>query len=139
MATTTVTDLSFEQDVLCRGAGPRRFLGGMVRSVPDDRAGARGAWKFDELGDRVTIVKPNIDENPAAPTNHGVRGILTMISFKNGQPAATKVGAEPKGASRLARGRLRPPPTFAGGCPREPACPAGTASCRGRSSAVSNG
>ena len=40
----------------------------------------------DELGDRVTIVKLNIDENPAAPTKYGVRGIPTMILFKNGSP-----------------------------------------------------
>jgi thioredoxin 1 len=49
-----------------------------------------------ELQERVTIVKLNIDENPEAPSKYGVRGIPTMILFKNGQPAATKVGAEPK-------------------------------------------
>ena len=38
----------------------------------------------DELGDRVTIVKLNIDENPEAPTKYGVRGIPTMILFKDG-------------------------------------------------------
>ena len=50
----------------------------------------------DELGDKVTIVKLNIDENPDAPGKYGVRGIPTMILFKNGAPAATKVGAAPK-------------------------------------------
>ena len=50
----------------------------------------------NELGDRVTIAKLNIDENPDAPSKYGVRGIPTMILFKNGEPAATKVGAEPK-------------------------------------------
>ena len=49
-----------------------------------------------ELGDRVTIAKLNIDDNPNAPAKYGVRGIPTMILFKNGAPAATKVGAEPK-------------------------------------------
>ena len=49
-----------------------------------------------ELGDQVTIVKLNIDENPEVPGKYGVRGIPTMILFKDGQPAATKVGAEPK-------------------------------------------
>ena len=50
-----------------------------------------------ELGDRVSIVKLNIDDNPEAPSRYGVRGIPTMILFKDGQPAATKIGAEPKG------------------------------------------
>ena len=67
----------------------------MVRPVPDDRA-RRSRRLSDELGDKVTIVKLNIDENPEAPGKYGVRGIPTMILFKNGAPAATKVGAEPK-------------------------------------------
>ena len=46
-----------------------------------------------ELDGAVTQV---IEENPDAPGKYGVRGIPTMILFKNGQPAATKVGAEPK-------------------------------------------
>ncbi len=50
----------------------------------------------DELGEKVTVVKLNIDENPDAPTRYGVRGIPTMILFKDGAPAATKVGAAPK-------------------------------------------
>jgi len=49
-----------------------------------------------ELGDKVTIAKLNIDDNPDAPARYGVRGIPTMILFKNGEPAATKVGAAPK-------------------------------------------
>ena len=51
----------------------------------------------DELGEQVTIAKINIDENPDAPGSYGVRGIPTMILFKGGVPAATKVGAAPKG------------------------------------------
>ena len=51
----------------------------------------------DELGEQVTIAKLNIDDNPDAPGRYGVRGIPTMILFKGGTPAATKVGAEPKG------------------------------------------
>lgn len=49
-----------------------------------------------EMGDKVTVAKVNIDENPEAPTKYGVRGIPTMILFKNGQPVATKVGSLPK-------------------------------------------
>jgi thioredoxin 1 len=52
----------------------------------------------NELGERVTVAKLNIDDNPDAPAKYGVRGIPTMILFKNGQPAATKVGAAPKSA-----------------------------------------
>jgi thioredoxin 1 len=51
-----------------------------------------------EMGDQVTVAKLNIDDNPDAPAKYGVRGIPTMILFKNGQPAATKVGAAPKSA-----------------------------------------
>ncbi len=50
------------------------------------------------MGDQVTGAKLDIDANPDAPTKYGVRGIPTMILFKNGQVAATKVGAMPKSA-----------------------------------------
>ena len=50
-----------------------------------------------EYGDRVTVAKLNIDENPATPSKYGVRGIPTLMLFKNGAVAATKVGAVPKG------------------------------------------
>ena len=49
-----------------------------------------------ELGDKVTIAKLNIDENPHVPTKYGVRGIPTMMLFKGGQMASMKVGAMPK-------------------------------------------
>jgi thioredoxin 1 len=52
----------------------------------------------EELADKVTIAKINIDENPDAPGQYGVRGIPTMILFKNGEVSATKVGAAPKSA-----------------------------------------
>jgi thioredoxin 1 len=95
MATKTVTDSSFGQDVLsapqpvlvdfwAEWCGPCRMIAPALEELSE------------ELGERVTIVKLNIDENPEAPSKYGVRGIPTMILFKNGQPAATKVGAEPK-------------------------------------------
>jgi len=95
MATKTVTDTSFGQDVLsadkpvlvdfwAEWCGPCRMIAPALEELSE------------ELGDRVTIAKLNIDENPDAPSKYGVRGIPTMILFKNGQPAATKVGAEPK-------------------------------------------
>ena len=95
MATKTVTDSSFQQDVLsadkpvlvdfwAEWCGPCRMIAPALEELSD------------ELGDQVTIAKLNIDENPEAPSKYGVRGIPTMILFKNGEPAATKVGAEPK-------------------------------------------
>ena len=95
MATKKVTDTTIGQEVLgaskpvlvdfwAEWCGPCRMI-----------APAREELSV-ELGDRVEIVKLNIDENPEAPTKYGVRGIPTMILFKDGQPAATKVGAEPK-------------------------------------------
>ena len=95
MATKTVTDASFGADVLsapkpvlvdfwAEWCGPCRMIAPSLEELSV------------ELGDRVDIVKLNIDENPVAPSKYGVRGIPTMILFKNGQPAATKVGAEPK-------------------------------------------
>ena len=95
MATASVTDSSFQADVLdsskpvlvdfwAEWCGPCRMIAPALEELST------------ELGDRVSIVKLNIDENPDAPTKYGVRGIPTMILFKNGEPAATKVGAEPK-------------------------------------------
>ena len=95
MATKSVTDTTFGEDVLgsdkpvlvdfwAEWCGPCRMIAPALEELSN------------ELGDRVTIVKLNIDENPEAPTKYGVRGIPTMILFKNGEPAATKVGAEPK-------------------------------------------
>ena len=51
----------------------------------------------DELGEQLEVIKVNIDENPLTPTRYGVRGIPTLMLFKNGEVAATKVGAAPKG------------------------------------------
>ncbi len=49
------------------------------------------------MGSKVKIVKINIDENPQTPSKYGVRGIPTLMMFKGGEVAATKVGAAPKG------------------------------------------
>jgi len=95
MAAKHVTDASFHADVIASGkpvlvdfwaewCGPCRQIGPALEELAA------------ELGDDVQIVKLNIDENPDAPTRYGVRGIPTMILFKNGTPAATKVGAAPK-------------------------------------------
>ena len=96
MATKTITDASFQNDVLsadkpvlvdfwAEWCGPCKMIGPSLEELSE------------ELGEQVTIAKLNIDENPDAPGRYGVRGIPTMILFKAGAPAATKVGAEPKG------------------------------------------
>ena len=50
-----------------------------------------------ELAGKLTVAKVDIDNNPMSPGNYAVRGIPTLILFKNGKPAATQVGALPKG------------------------------------------
>ena len=49
-----------------------------------------------EARGKVKLVKLNIDDHPDTPGKYGVRGIPTMILFKDGQPVETKVGAAPK-------------------------------------------
>jgi len=94
--TKTVTDQSFEADVLNAGkpvlvdfwaewCGPCK----MIAPALEEIAGA--------LGEQVDIVKLNIDENPDTPGKYGVRGIPTMLLFKDGQAVAQKVGAAPRG------------------------------------------
>lgn len=73
-------------DFWAEWCGPCKMIGPALEEIAD------------ELADKVTIAKINIDDNPDAPSQYGVRGIPTMILFKNGQPAATKVGAAPKSA-----------------------------------------
>ena len=50
----------------------------------------------DEMSDQIIIAKHNIDEQPNEPTKWGVRGIPTMLLFKDGELKSTKVGAIPK-------------------------------------------
>lgn len=49
-----------------------------------------------EYAGRIIVAKVNIDQNPDTPTRYGVRGIPTLMLFKDGNVAATKVGALPK-------------------------------------------
>jgi thioredoxin 1 len=59
------------------------------------------APSLDEIGQqlagKLTIVKLNIDDNPSTPMKYGVQAIPTLILFKNGEEAAKKLGALPKG------------------------------------------
>ena len=92
MSTTKITDASFESDVL-KATGPvlvdfwAEWCGPCKQIAPalEDLA--------TEFGEKVTVAKLNIDENPKIPGQFGVRGIPTLMLFKDGQLAATKVGA----------------------------------------------
>ncbi len=95
MGTRSVTDQSFATDVLAADkpvlvdfwaewCGPCR----MIAPALEEIAG--------EIGEKVDIVKLNIDENPETPGHYGVRGIPTMVLFKGGKPVAQKVGAAPR-------------------------------------------
>ena len=87
-----VSDASFEADVL-KASGPvlvdywAEWCGPckMIAPVLDDIAGTYEG--------KLTIAKLNIDENQETPAKHGVRGIPTLMLFKDGEVAATKVGA----------------------------------------------
>lgn len=50
----------------------------------------------NEFSGKLTVGKVNIDQNPESPQKYGVRGIPTLIVFKEGKPIATKVGSLPK-------------------------------------------
>ena len=95
MPTKAVTDNSFESDVIksdkpivvdfwAEWCGPCKQIGPILEEISD------------EMKDQVVIAKHNIDQEPNTPTKYGIRGIPTMLLFKDGELKATKVGATSK-------------------------------------------
>ena len=96
MATTAVTDASFKSDVLesdkpvlvdfwADWCGPCKMIAPALEELSED------------LGDKVTIAKMDIMENPDVPGSMGVQSIPYLVLFKDGEPAAQLRGAAPKG------------------------------------------
>jgi thioredoxin 1 len=90
-----VTDDSFESEVLQSGSpvlvdywaewcGPCKMIAPVLDEIADEYAG------------RLKLAKLNIDDNPNTPPRYGIRGIPTLMLFKDGEVEATKVGAVSK-------------------------------------------
>jgi len=93
--TTAVTEQSFEEEVLqsekpvivdfwAEWCGPCHAVAPVLDRIVSERNGD------------LKLVKVNIDEQPALSARFGVQSIPTMILFKDGQPAAAAIGAQPK-------------------------------------------
>ena len=94
---TNVSDASFEQDVLksdspvlvdywAEWCGPCKMIAPVLDEIAKDYAG------------RLTVAKMDIDDNPVTPNEYAVRGIPTMLLFRDGKLLDQKVGAMPKSA-----------------------------------------
>jgi thioredoxin 1 len=95
MATVKVTDDSFEQDVL-KASGPVLVDFWAEWCGPCKQIAPALDQISEELSGAVTVAKVNIEESPTIPSRYGVRGIPTLMLFRDGQMASMKVGAMPK-------------------------------------------
>jgi thioredoxin 1 len=95
MATAHVSDDTFDKEVLqasgpvvvdfwAEWCGPCKMIAPLLEELAN------------ELEGQVKIVKVNVDDNPKVAMKYGIRGIPTLLIFKNGQVAASQVGAQPK-------------------------------------------
>ena len=95
MTTESTKDINFENDVLfstkltlvdfwAEWCGPCKQIGPILEEIAEEKK------------DRLRIVKLNIDENPETPQKYGVRGIPTLMFFKDGKLMDTKIGSLPK-------------------------------------------
>ena len=94
MATVKSTDESFDQlvkdnkilicDFWAEWCGPCHMVAPSLEEISN------------EMSEEVVIAKHNIDNEPNTPTKYGIRGIPTMLLFKDGELKATKVGATTK-------------------------------------------
>jgi thioredoxin 1 len=87
-----LTDATFEQDVIrssdpvlvdywAEWCGPCKMIAPILEEIATEYSG------------RIKVAKLNIDDNPQTPPKYGIRGIPTLMLFKNGNVEATKVGA----------------------------------------------
>jgi thioredoxin 1 len=95
MSTLSVTDDTFEQSVL-RADGPVLVDFWAEWCGPCKQIAPALEQISDELAGVMTVAKLNIEDSPMTPGKYGVRGIPTMMLFRNGQMASMKVGALPK-------------------------------------------
>ena len=93
---TDVTDATFQGEVLdsdtpvlvdfwAEWCAPCRAIAPIVKEIADDN------------GDKLKVVKVNIDESPQTPGTYGIRSIPTVLVFKDGQVVSQLTGARPKG------------------------------------------
>ena len=95
MSTVAVSDATFESDVL-KASGPVLVDFWAEWCGPCKQIAPALEQISQELDGQVTIAKLDIEDSPTTPSRYGVRGIPTMMLFKDGQMTSMKVGAMPK-------------------------------------------